>query len=167
MTSNTLIRLRNFVILTLVQVLIFSRIHLLEYATAYVYLIFLLKLPRLTSRNELLLWAFFFGLAVDMFGNTPGLNTCAATAMAFARNYILSAFTQKGVADDFIPSVHTLNWGGYTTYSALCLLLFYGVLYTLEVFTIHYPLTLLIGVLSSTLLTMLFTIVIECFTRKR
>lgn len=167
MTRSTLIRIRNFVILTFIQVLIFSQIHLFGYATAHIYLIFLLKLPRLTSRNEQLIWAFLFGLVVDIFGNTPGINTCAATAMAFSRNYILESFTQKSIADDFVPSTYTINWGGYTMYATICLLLFYAVLFILELFTIHYPLTLLASIISSTLLTLLFTLVIECFTRKK
>lgn len=167
MTRNLILRIRNFVILAFIQVLIFSQIHLFGYATAYIYLIFLLKLPRFTSRNELLVWGFLFGLVVDIFSNTPGINACAATAMAFARNYILSAFTQKGVADDFIPSTHTIKWGGYTMYATLCLLLFYAVLYLLELFTIHYPLTLFASIFASTLLTLVFTLVIECFTRKK
>ncbi len=167
MTRTTLIRIRNFVILALIQVLIFSQIHLFGYATAHIYLIFLLKLPRFTSRNELLVWAFLFGLVVDIFGNTPGINACAATAMAFTRNYLLATFTQKGIADDFIPSMHTIKPGGYAMYATLCLLIFYTVLFMLELFTIRYPLTLLASIAASTLLTLLFTLVIECFTRKR
>lgn len=167
MTSNTLIRLRNFAILALIQVFIFGQIHLFGYATAYVYIIFLLKLPRLTSRNELLIWAFLFGLVVDMFGNTPGINACAATAMAFARNYILGIFTLKGFADDFTPGVQTIKWSGYAMYSGLCIALFCTVLYILELFTVQYPLTLLAGVAGSTMLTMLFTLVIECFTHRK
>lgn len=167
MTRDTLIRIRNFVILVLIQALIFSRVHLFGYATAYIYLIFLLKLPRFTSKNEILLWGFLFGLAVDIFANTPGINACAATAMAFVRHNILDAFTQKGTADDFVPGIHTIGWSGYTTYSLLCLIVFYSVLYLLELFTIQFPVTLLVSILSSTLLTMFFTLVIECFTRKR
>ena len=167
MTSNNLIHIRNFVILAFIQVLIFSQIHLFGYATAHIYLIFLLKLPRFTSRNEQMLWAFLFGLVVDIFGNTPGINACAATAMAFARGYILESFTQKGVADDFVPGIHTINVAGYIMYATLCLLLFYSVLFLLELFTIHYPLTLLASIAASTLLTLLFTLVIECFTRKK
>lgn len=104
MTSNNLIRIRNFVILAFIQVLIFSQIHLFGYATAHIYLIFLLKLPRFTSRNEQMLWAFLFGLVVDIFGNTPGINACAATAMAFARGYILESFTQRGWPTILFPA---------------------------------------------------------------
>jgi hypothetical protein len=56
MTRNYLIRIRNFILVAIIQVMIFSQIHLFGYATACVYLLFILKMPRLTSRNELLIW---------------------------------------------------------------------------------------------------------------
>jgi hypothetical protein len=164
MTSNTLTRIRNFALLALVQVLIFSQIHLFGYATACVYLIFILKLPRHTSPNELLIWSFLFGLTVDIFGNTPGINAAAATAMGFARNMILAIFTHKGLPDDFVPGVRSIKWGGYAVYSAVCLAIFYSVLFFLELFTAGSVAALFISVTSSTLLTMLFAIVIEFFS---
>lgn len=165
MTSTYLIRIRNFILVAIIQVLIFSQIHLFGYATACVYLLFILKMPRLTSRNELLVWAFLLGLTVDIFSNTPGLNAAAATAMAFARNMVLSSFLQKVTSDNFVPSVRTLNWGGYICYTLICILLFYFLLFLLEMFTVGYPLQLIISISSSTLLTMLFVLVIEFFTR--
>lgn len=166
MTGNTLGHIRNFILLTIVQVLIFSQIHLFGYATACVFLIFILKLPRHTKTTELLIWGFLFGMAIDMFCNTPGINAAAATSMSFVRNPILAAFTHKGMPEDFIPGVKTIKWGGYITYSLLCILTFYAVLFLLEIFTINYPGTIIISALSSTLLTMLFVSVMELFSRK-
>lgn len=166
MTRTYLIRLRNFILLALIQVLIFSNIHLFGYATAYLYLIFLLKLPCHTSRNELLLWGFAFGLIVDIFGNTPGLNAASATLVAFFRNPILSIFIQKETIDDFIPGIKTLNWSGYICYSLIFILLFYTTLFLLEIFTITSVTTLLISVASSSIFTMSFVLTTECFTRK-
>lgn len=165
MTRNTFIHIRNFIILALIQVLIFSQIHLFGYATACVYLIFLLKLPRHTSRNELLIWGFIFGLTVDIFCNTPGINAAAATIMCFVRNIILSQFTSKSIPDDFTPGAKVLKWGGYLTYATLCIAIFYSVLFLIELFTISQPITLLTGIVTSTLLTLLFVIVTECFSR--
>ena len=167
MTSSTLINIRNFILLTFVQVLIFSHIHLFGYATAYIYLIFLLKLPRHTSRNSLLMWGFLFGLAVDMFSNTPGINAAAATAMGFARNAFLATLTHKGMPDDFIPGVKSLKWGSYLIYSLMCIVLFYTILFILELFTISSFVPLLISIASSTLLTMLFVVVTECFSFRK
>lgn len=166
MTATYLIRVRDFVLLTLVQVLIFSHIHLFGYATACVALIFLLKLPRHTSRNELLLWGFLMGLTIDIFGNTPGIFAAATTILAFVRNVTLEHFIPKGFADDMTPGVRSIKGVRYISYTSICVLIFYTTLYLLELFTINYPLPLLIGASSSTLLTMLFIIIAEFFTRK-
>lgn len=166
MTRTYLIRIRNIILLILVQSLIFNRIHLFGYATAAVYLIFLLKLPRYTSRNELLLWAFIMGITIDLFGNTPGINAAAATLLAFVRNPILESFIQKSNPEDLTPGIRSMRFGGYMSYATICITIFYTALYILELFTIRYPMTLLIGVASSTLLTILFILVTEKFSSK-
>ncbi|MBQ3538452.1 MAG: rod shape-determining protein MreD [Bacteroidaceae bacterium] len=166
MTTVYLIRIRNFILFAMLQALVFSRIHLFGYATVYIYLLFLLKLPRHTSCNELLIWGFLLGLTVDMFGNTPGINAAAATVLAFTRNSVLENFIHKGNPDNLKPGVHTISWGGYMGYTIICILIFNVVLYLLDLFSINYPLPLLISVASSTVLTMLFVVVTECFTRK-
>lgn len=167
MTRTTLTRLRDFVLVSLVQVLIFSQIHLFGFATAYIYLIFILKMPRHTTRNELLIWSFLLGLTVDIFCNTPGINAAAATVVGFVRNPLLSAFTQKGLADDFVPGARSLKWSRYIVYSLICSAIFFSVLFILETFTVANPAMLLIGIFGSTLLTMLFITVIEFFSRAR
>ena len=167
MTRETLINIRNFALIALAQALIFSRIHLFGYVTAYIYLIFILKLPRHTSVNALMLWGFLFGITVDIFCNTPGMNAAAATAMAFTRNMFLSTFTHKGLPDDFIPGANSIKWGSYLVYSLMCILLFYTVLFMLELFTVSHIPPLLISISGSTLLTMSFVIVIECFSFRK
>ena len=167
MSKNTLIRLRNFVLLALVQVLIFSRIHLFGYATACIYILFIIKLPRHTTRNEQLIWSFLFGLCVDMFCNTPGINSAAATLLGFIRPHLLSAFAHKGIPDDFVPGVRSLKWSRYLVYSLICTSVFFTALFIIELFTVSSPLILLTSIISSTLLTMLFAIVIEFFSSQR
>ena len=102
-----------------------------------------------------------------MFCNTPGIHSAAATAMAFFRNPVLSALTHKGLPDDFVPGVKSMKWGGYLLYAAISISVFYAMLFALELFTIRYLTTLLISTVGSTLLTMLFVVVVEFFTPKK
>ena len=164
MTSKTIARTGYFVLLALAQVTIFSQIHLFGYATACIFLIFLLKLPRHTTRNETMIWAFLFGIVTDIFCNTPGIHSAAATAMAFTRRYILAAFTHKGLPDDIIPGVKSLKWGGYMVYAILCISIFYALLFLLELFTVRHLATLLISTTASVALTMIFVVVAELFS---
>ena len=160
-----LYHLKNFAILAAIQVLLFNHIHLFGYATAYVYLLFILKMPRFATRNKQMMWAFALGLIVDMFGNTPGINAAAATALAFMRNYILAMFVPNGITEDFVPGTKVLRWGAYISYATICITLFCIVLFLLELFTLSRPLHLTISVASSTLLTLLFVTVIESFNK--
>ena len=164
MTRKLFTRTRNFVLMLMAQVLVFSQIHLFGYATAVIFTIFLLKLPRHTSKNELMIWGFLFGIITDMFCNTPGMHSAAATAMAFFRNPILSALTHKGLPDDFVPGVKSMKWGGYLLYATISISVFFALLFALELFTIRYLTTLLISTACSTILTMLFVVVAEFFT---
>lgn len=158
--------LKNFVILAAIQVLLFNHIHLFGYATAYIYLLFILKMPRFESRNKQMMWAFALGLIVDMFGNTPGINAAAATALAFMRNYILAIFIPNGINEDFVPGTKVLRWGAYISYATICITFFCTVLFLLELFTLTRPLYLAISVASSTLLTLLFVTIIESFNKR-
>ena len=164
MTSKTLTRTINFVLLALAQVIIFSQIHMFGYATACIFTIFLLKLPRHTTQNEMIIWGFLFGITTDIFCNTPGIHSAAATAMAFSRKYILAAFTHKGLPDDFIPGVKSIKWGGYIVYAIICIAIFYAVLFAFELFAIRHFTTLLISTTASIAFTMLFVIVAEFFS---
>lgn len=167
MTRKVFKRMRNFVLLSLVQVLIFSQIHVFGYATAAIYTIYLIKLPRHTTKNELMIWGFLFGLVTDMFCNTPGIHSAAATAMAFFRNDILAALTHKGLSDDFTPGVKSIKWSVFMAYAVICISIFYILLFTLELFSIKYLSSLILSTLGSTLLTMLFVAVTEFFTPKK
>ena len=54
-------RIGWFIGLVLLQVLILNNVHIAGYATPFLYIYFILKFASGTSRNELMLWAFFFG----------------------------------------------------------------------------------------------------------
>ena len=57
-------RIGWFIGLVLLQVLILNNVHIAGYATPFLYIYFILKFDSGTSRNELMLWAFFFGLVL-------------------------------------------------------------------------------------------------------
>lgn len=77
-------RIGWFIGLVLLQVLILNNVHIAGYATPFLYIYFILKFDSGTSRNELMLWAFFFGLTIDVFADTPGMNAAATVLLAFS-----------------------------------------------------------------------------------
>lgn len=72
-------RLGWFWLLVFIQVLVLNHVHLMGYAMPFLYVYLILVLNINVSRNILLLWGFFLGLAVDIFSNTPGMNAAATT----------------------------------------------------------------------------------------
>ena len=74
MVLNYLHKIGWFIGLVLLQVLILNNVHIAGYATPFLYIYLILKFESETPRNALMLWAFFLGLTVDIFSDTPGMN---------------------------------------------------------------------------------------------
>ncbi len=75
MTSNWLKQLILFVMLILIQVLVLNHISFMGYATPFLYIYFILKMPLGTNRNLLILLSFLLGISVDIFCNTMCTST--------------------------------------------------------------------------------------------
>ena len=82
MSIDLVKRLATFVVLVLVQGLVFNHIHLFNCATPLLYIIMVLHFRRNHPKWAVLLWCFMMGLCVDVFANTPGV----AAASWEARN---------------------------------------------------------------------------------
>lgn len=93
-------RIEWFIGLVLLQVLVLNHMHINGYATPFFFIYFILKYNSGVSRNVLMIWAFLLGLAVDIFGNTPGMNAAAATVLAFMREPILRLVTLRDSVED-------------------------------------------------------------------
>ena len=85
MIINYLHKIGWFVGLVLLQVLILNNVHIVGYATPFLYIYLILKFESDVPRNALMLWAFFLGLAVDILSDTPGMNAAATVLLAFLR----------------------------------------------------------------------------------
>ena len=102
-------RIGWFIGLVLLQVLILNNVHIAGYATPFLYIYFILKFNSGTSRNELMLWAFFFGLTIDVFSDTPGMNAAATVLLAFLRPSLLRLFTPRDNQDNLVPSFKSMG----------------------------------------------------------
>ncbi len=97
MTANLFLRhALAFLLYVIVQVFFLKGVIVFGVAFCWLYVSFLLFLPFATDRALLLLIAFIFGLTIDMFYNTLGVNTAACLTMAFARKYVLRLYRPSG-----------------------------------------------------------------------
>lgn len=120
--------------LILVQVLVCNQIVLFNVAMAFIFIYVIIRLPMDLSPNWLLTWAFLSGLLVDIFSDTPGVNSLACTLLAMLKRPMLFAYVPKDDRTKNIsPSLATLGFSVYGKY-----LFSMTLVYCLLVFSIEY-----------------------------
>ena len=136
---NTLIRnILRFVVLLIVQVMVFDNLQLGSYIHPYIYVLFVLLLPFDTPKWRLLIDAFLIGIAVDIFNGTPGLNASATVLMAFVRPFIIEITSRKSdIEDKYAPTITEMGLQWFSVYALLLLLLHNLVLFWLEAFSVR------------------------------
>ena len=105
-----------FVGLVLLQVLILNNVHIAGYATPFLYIYLILKFNSEISRNTLMVWAFFLGLTVDIFSDTPGMNAAATVWLAFLRPTLLRLFVPRDKLDNLTPAISTMGIAPFFKY---------------------------------------------------
>lgn len=122
------------VCLVIVQVLVCNSIMLFNVAMAFVFIYVIIRLPMDLSVNWLLTWAFFSGLSVDIFSDTPGVNSLACTILAMLKRPMLYAYVPRDDrTKNIVPSLMSLGFSVYGKY-----LLSMSCIYCLLAFTIEY-----------------------------
>ena len=147
--------------LVLLQALILNKVHIAGVATPFLYIYMVLKWESDAGRNELMLWAFFLGLAVDVFSDTPGMNASATVLLAFLRPTLLRLFMPRDTVDVLIPSVRSMNPLPFLKYAAVGVLIHHTLLLSLEFFSLAHPGMLLLRIGTSTLLTLALILALE------
>ena len=125
-----------FVILLMLQIFILNGMSFLGYATPFVYVYFLLKLPSDTNRNLLILLAFLMGMGIDIFSNTPGVNAAASVFVAFLRPYLINAFVTLDVAENREPSINLFGFQPFLRFSGVFIFIHHTLLLLLESFSL-------------------------------
>jgi len=135
MTIELLKRFGWFVAFVLAQVIVLGRIHLFGVATPFLYVYFILQLPRNYPKWAGLLWAFFMGLSVDIFLNTPGFAATSLTLIAAIQPYYMELFVSRDSAEDMKPAMSTMGATRYTYFVVPLVLLFCLLFFTIEHFS--------------------------------
>jgi hypothetical protein len=99
----------QFFLFGIAQVVLFKRLVLFDRAFCLVYVAFILLLPIDTNRLILMLLAFLLGFGIDIFYDSLGLHAMSLVAVAYLRNYWLSAITPQGGYDTGTPPTLAAN----------------------------------------------------------
>ena len=152
----------QFILLCLLQVLIFNNLNLGGYVNPFPYIYLILMLPISMGRIPVLLIGFFLGLTVDVFSNTGGMHAAATTLIAFYRPlYIKAQSPREGYELTAVPSIKQFGITWFIPYALLLVVMHHSMLFLLEAFRFSdFFHTFLKAVLSSGL-TMVIIVFIE------
>ena len=169
MNSNLLINnIGRFLLLVLLQILVFNNVYLGGYITPCLYLLFLAMLPTNTGKIPILIIAFFTGLSIDITTGMLGFHTAACTAIGFLRPIWLDKII-LGDNEESIerPSFFSCPYQQFALYLFFLLFIFYIIYYTLLIFDLHALHTILFSSLLSSIITWLLAVLYQTlFTRK-
>lgn len=162
MLQTFLVRSFWFVLLLMLQALVFNQLRFVGYATPMPYVYFLLILPHGTARWVYVVLGFALGFAVDIFSNTIGAAAAAMTLVGLLTPHLLEMFTPEDKLDEeFNPSARTMQWPRFLKYAGVASLLHTTVFFFLESFSFLNPHLLSINIVGSWLLSLLFVAAIE------
>ena len=160
----------RFVIFILVQWFVLFKVPPLHrFIVPYIYYLFILWLPFSTPRFWLLVIAFFTGLSLDYFTQTPGLHAAACVLIAYIRPFIINLLLPKDTSEFNYrePSPRTLGWTPYAVYVLILTLFHHGYLLFLEWLSFGGFLTFLIKLVATTGISLLLILTTELlFNRK-
>ena len=125
----------RFIILVLVQVLIFNNIDLSGYINPYIYVLFILLLPFETPGWLLLVLGFLLGLSIDIFQDSLGVHIVATVFMAFLRPSVLKIIAPRdGYESGTYPRVYYYGSSWFLKYAAILIFAHHLVLFYIEIF---------------------------------
>lgn len=168
MTKEVLKYSLMFVILVVAQAVVFNHLCLWNVAMPLVFIYFIMALPVTVPFSGTVALSFLLGLSVDVFSNTPGMNSLACTLLGALRLPVLRLYYPR--EEDMTqpePSARTLGAGVFLKYvftltTIYCLMFFF-----IEAFTFYDWLLMLARVGASTILTFIIILAIAALSVRR
>jgi len=155
-----------FILLILLQILLFNNIQFSGYVNPYVYIMFILLLPVEIPSWLLLLLSFTTGLIMDFFSGSPGMHSSATVLAGFVRPYVLRIISPRdGYEPGSNPSMLTYGFIWFLTYTSLIVLVHHTALFYLEVFRFADFFRTMLRVLLSSLFSITFILLFEYYRR--
>ena len=144
-----------FLALALLQ-LVCNKIVLFNIAMPVVFIYLILRLPVNLHGGWVLTIAFFSGLMMDIFSNTPGMNALACTIMAAVRRPVFNLFVSRENDMNIpIPSVDSMGVSDYFKYMATLVTLYCALIFLIQAFTLHNILLTLARIAGSSVLSII------------
>ena len=147
MNSGYFINIARFILLVLVQVLVFNRLNFFGFINPMVYILFLYWYPIKENRAAFIGLSFLLGLSIDLFSDTMALHSAATITIAYLRPAIMRFVF--GINYEFQSfKLSNTTRAQQFTFLALLILVHHLVYFSLEIFSIDNLLLIVKKVLS-------------------
>ncbi len=167
MTRTALSFIFLSIALILAQVTVFNHVSLFGVAVPFIFIYMICSLPMTLNQNWVLTIGFLLGLTIDIFSDTQGLNSLGCTVISGIRHNVLRLyFPREEDMTNPRPSIRVLGLGVYIRYEFTLSLVYSAVVFIADSFTFFDPLRLLLGIVSSTLLTTALLIALDYLITK-
>ncbi|MBN1133094.1 MAG: rod shape-determining protein MreD [Bacteroidales bacterium] len=158
----------RFIVVILLQVLLFDNIMLNGYLIPYFYLLFIILMPFETPGWLLLIAGFLLGFSIDLFEHTPGMHTAATVFMAFIRPYLLKLFGPRdGYEPDTFPRIFYYGFTWFLKYAVIMVFAHHLILFYLEVFSLNEFFSTFLRIILSTLLSVSVIVLSQYFVFRK
>jgi hypothetical protein len=158
-------------VLGFIQIFFLKNLAVFGVGLGFIYLLVLLILPTSIKAIPLMFISFLMGFGLDIFYETIGMHTAAATALAFFRQIWLKAVSPSGGYEDVVdePSLSEIGIGRFLLYAFPLIFLYSLVFFTADLWGSNGILKIILKSLFSTLLTTLLIVLVQLlfFKRKR
>lgn len=133
-----------------------SNVHFLIYPLA------ILLLPVKTTRAALLIIAFIFGLALDMFYDSPGIHAAALVFTAYIRNIVIALLEPfSGYNMDDVPTIKSMGLSWFISYISILMLLHFFVYFSIEAFSFVYFFEIFLNTVFSFICSFIVVMIIQ------
>ena len=157
-----------FILLVLLQVLLFNNIQFSGYVNPYIYIMFILLLPVEIPSWLLLLLSFSIGSIIDFYTGSPGMHSSASVLAGFIRPFVLRFISPRdGYEPGANPSMLIYGFRWFLLYTLTIVLVHHTALFYLEVFRFTDFFRTFLRVILSSLFTIVFVLIIEFYRKGR
>ncbi len=152
-----------FIVMVMVQVLICNHIALFNVAVPIIFIYFIIRLPIALGNGALFTMAFLLGLCVDIFSDTPGVNSLACTILAALKRPVYYAYIPKDdKTKELTPTISSMGVSVYCKYLVSMVGIYCLLAFTIEYFNFADVKEIVILSASSCALTFVSLLAIDC-----
>lgn len=157
----------RFLLILLLQVIIFNRFFFWGYLNPYVYVLLIIFLPTTLSRASVLLWAFAAGFTVDLFENSAGIHAAASVFLAYIRPVFFGYLSRGTDLNRESLRFREIAPLALSIYAFLSILIHHFALFLIESFTFREIGMILARTITSAGFTFLFVLMFQLIVFRR